>query len=195
MLRRQFLFTALAALPDTVETAAGHVRGARANGVTVFRGIPYASQRRFQAPEPVTPWTGVRDCTQTGPRCVQGPGNIFLSPTIGEYFRGSAGRAELAAQSDSEDCLVVNVLTPSTRGKRPVMVYIHGGGFSAGSSHLTLFADRFPPEQDVVLVGESPDQRLRVFAFGDGEYRAVGFVTGWSGCGRILARLGAMPEM
>ena len=163
MLRRQFLFTALAALPDTVETTAGRVRGARANGVTVFRGIPYASQRRFQAPGPATPWTGVRDCTQTGARCVQGPGNIFLSPTIGEYFRGSAGRAELAAQPDSEDCLVVNVLTPSTRGKRPVMVYIHGGGFSAGSSHLTLFADRFPAEQDVVLVGVN--HRINVFGY------------------------------
>ncbi len=168
MLRRQILSTpliplALAAAPETVETTAGRVRGATGAGVTVFRGIPYGSQKRFQPPGKAAPWAGVRDCTQTGPRCVQGPGNIFLSATIGEYFRGSRERAELAAQPDSEDCLVVNVLTPSTRGKRPVLVYIHGGGFTAGSSHLTVFADRFPREQDVVLVGIN--HRINVFGY------------------------------
>ncbi|MCX6608462.1 MAG: carboxylesterase family protein [Acidobacteria bacterium] len=165
MLRRHLLIsTALhAASPDTVETTAGRVRGHSANGVTVFRGIPYATSARFQPPAKPAPWTGIRDCTQTGPRCVQGPGNIFLSPTIGEYFRGSADRAELAPQPDSEACLVLNVLTPSPRGKRPVMVYIHGGGFVAGSAHLTLFADRFPLEQDVVLVGIN--HRINAFGY------------------------------
>ncbi len=165
MLRRHLLFsTALhAAIPDTVDTTAGKVRGRAADGVTVFRGIPYASSVRFLPPSKPAPWPGVRDCTQTGPRCVQGPGNIFLSPTIGEYFRGSADRAEFAPQPDSEACLVLNVLTPSPRGKRPVMVYVHGGGFVAGSAHLTLFANRFPLEQDVVLVGVN--HRINVFGY------------------------------
>jgi para-nitrobenzyl esterase len=162
MLRRNFLLS-LAARPDTAETTAGRVQGRTANGVTVFRGIPYAKQTRFVPPQPAEKWTGIKDCTTTGPRCVQGPGNIFLSPTIGEYFRGSKDRAELAAQPDSEDCLVLNVLTSATRGRRPVMVYIHGGGFSAGSSHLTVFADKFPREQDVVLVGVN--HRINVFGY------------------------------
>lgn len=132
----------------------------------VFRGIPYAGSAegsaRFLPPAKLAPWS-VRDCTTTGPRCIQGSGNIFLSPTIGEYFRGSRDRAELAPQPDSENCLVLNVLSPSTRGKRPVMVYIHGGGFTGGSAHLTLFADRFPREQDVVLVGIN--HRINAFGY------------------------------
>jgi para-nitrobenzyl esterase len=94
---------------------------------------------------------------------VQGSGNLFLHPVIGEYFRGSATRTELARQHDSENCLVLNVLTPGTQGKRPVLVYIHGGGYTGESSLLTLFADAFPREQDVVLVGIN--HRLNVFGY------------------------------
>ena len=165
MLRRQALLTpfAFATSNEIAETTAGRVRGMTGNSVTVFRAIPYAKQSRFLPPNKLDGWTGERDCTRTGLRCVQGPGNIFLSPTIGEYFRGSKDRAELAPQPESEDCLVLNVLTPSRRGTRPVMVYIHGGGFTGGSSHLTLFADRFPAEQDVVLVGVN--HRINVFGY------------------------------
>jgi para-nitrobenzyl esterase len=106
----------------------------------------------------------VRDCTVTGPRCVQGLGVIFLDPTIGEYFSGGRpDRAELSQQVDSENCLNLNVLTPGLTGKRPVMVYIHGGAFMGGSSALTLFSDRFVREQDVVLVGVN--HRLNVFGY------------------------------
>ena len=151
----------------TVETQYGTVRGASVQGVSIFRGIPYGGPTegglRFLPPSKPAKWTGVRDAVETGARCVQNPGNLFLNPTIGEYFRGSQNRKELAQQSDSENCLVLNVLTPGTRGKRPVMVYIHGGGFTGGSSILTLFADAFPREQDVVLVGVN--HRLNVFGY------------------------------
>lgn len=151
-----------------VETSGGRVRGYTVGGVQIFRGIPYAGPAegagRFLPPAPAPKWAGVFDATRTGPRCVQGPGNIFLSPVIGEYFAGGrADRVELAQQQDSENCLVLNVLTPSMRGKRPVMVYIHGGGFTGGSSALTLFADAFPRENGVVLVGVN--HRINVFGY------------------------------
>jgi para-nitrobenzyl esterase len=87
-----------------------------------------------------------------------------LSPLIGEYFAGGRpDRVELAKQDDSENCLVLNVLTPALHGKRHVMVYIHGGGFTGGSSALTLFGDGLVREQDVVLVGVN--HRLNVFGY------------------------------
>ncbi len=74
------------------ETVAGRVCGTRVNGVTIFRGIPYGGptegQARFMPPARSEVWAGVRDCTATGPRCVQAPGVLFLDPVIGEYFGG-----------------------------------------------------------------------------------------------------------
>jgi para-nitrobenzyl esterase len=150
------------------ETRYGKVRGARANGVTLFRGIPYAGPTegpgRFLPPGRAEAWAGVRDGTVTGPRCMQAPGVIFLDPLIGEYFSGARpDRAELAQQPESENCLNLNVLTPGLAGRRPVMVYLHGGGFAAGSSALTLFSERFVAENDVVLVGVN--HRLNVFGY------------------------------
>ena len=150
------------------ETACGRVRGGSVRGVQIFRGIPYGGPAegagRFMPPSKPAKWAGIRDATVTGPRCVQGTGNIFLDPTIGEYFGGGRpDRVELSRQVDSENCLVLNVLTPGLRGKRPVMVYIHGGGLTSGSSLLTLYGDGLPREQDVVLVGVN--HRLNVFGY------------------------------
>ncbi len=150
------------------ETANGKLRGARVEGVATFRGIPYGGPTegaaRFLPPARPEPWTGVRDCTVIGPRCVQGPGVLFLDPVIGEYFSGGRlDRTELAQQLESENCLNLNILTLGTTGKRPVLIYIHGGGFVVGSSVLTLFSDRFVAEQDVVLVGVN--HRLNVFGY------------------------------
>ncbi len=157
-----------ASSPVVAETSYGKVRGTTTGGVHIFRGIPYGGPTegaaRWLPPSKPAQWTGVRDGIANGPRCVQGPGNIFLSPTIGEYFGGGRpDRVELAQQTDSENCLVLNVLTNSLRGKRAVMVYIHGGGFTGGSSLLTVFADRHVREQDVVLVGIN--HRLNVFGY------------------------------
>ena len=79
------------------ETHCGKVRGASVKGVHIFRGIPYGGPTegagRFLPPANPAKWTGVRDATVTGSRCLQEPGNIFLSPVIGEYFAG--GRPDL----------------------------------------------------------------------------------------------------
>ena len=150
------------------ETEYGRVRGMSLRGVHMFRGIPYGGPTdgagRFLPPSRPMKWAGVRDCTGPSTRCVQGAGNIFMSPLIGEYFAGGRpDRAELSKQADSEDCLVLNVLTQGLSGKRPVMVYIHGGGFTNGSAALTLFGDGLVREQDVVLVGIN--HRLNVFGY------------------------------
>jgi len=158
-----------AAEPSPIaETVQGRVRGASVEGVHIYRGIPYAGptsgKARFLPPSRPAKQPGVRDATITGPRCVQSPGNIFLNPVIGEYFGGGRhDRIELARQVDSEDCLNVNILTPGLAGKRAVLVYIHGGGLTNGSSALTLYSDRFVREQDVVLVGVN--HRLNVFGY------------------------------
>jgi para-nitrobenzyl esterase len=151
-----------------VETTAGKVRGLRSLDVHSFRGIPYGGEvsgaKRFMAPEPAKPWTGVRDATQAGPKAVQPPGSVFENPDYGPYFRGGRKDAlQIVSQAMSEDCLNLNVLTGGFSGHRPVMVYMHGGGFSSGSAALTLLADRFVRENDVVLVGIN--HRLNVFGY------------------------------
>jgi para-nitrobenzyl esterase len=150
------------------QTSCGKVQGLVNQGVELYRGIPYGGpthgERRFLPPSKPLKWTGTFDATRNGPRCPQGPGNIFLNSTLGEYFGGGrADRVALAQQTDSEDCLALNVLTASRRGKKPVMVYIHGGGFTGGSGLLGVFSDRFVREEDVVLV--SLNHRLSVFGY------------------------------
>jgi para-nitrobenzyl esterase len=106
------------------------------------------------------------------PGCLQGPlairGVILytsreLCPYYGAYFRGSTDRLELAQETQSENCLALNVLTPGLKGKRPVMVYIHGGGFGNLSTLITQFADGLPRDEDVVLLGMN--HRLGVLGY------------------------------
>jgi para-nitrobenzyl esterase len=104
-----------------VETAHGKVRGMAQDGVSVFRGIPYAGRvsgdRRFRRPAPLEPWTGVRDALRLGPPSIQ-----------------SGRQATETEPAPAEDCLVLNVWTPAADGRRrPVMFYSHGGGYLTGS--------------------------------------------------------------
>ena len=157
-----------AEVPSPVaETEGGKVRGVAVQGVHIFRGIPYGSPTegaaRFLPPAKAAPWTGIREVVQPGPRCVQTGGQLFRSPVIGNYFTGGKPRPELDQEGTSENCLALNVLTPSLSGRRPVMVYLHGGGFTGGSSMLTLFGEGHVREQDVVLVGIN--HRLNLFGY------------------------------
>jgi para-nitrobenzyl esterase len=150
------------------QTMTGPVRGRTEKGVTGFRGIPYGGpvdgKRRFLPAGPVEPWKEVREATVTGPRAVQNFGDLFQT-RVGDYFAGGRiGELGLNDQRDSENCLLLNVLTPKVGpGKRPVMVYIHGGGFSEGSGVIAIGAYALPREQDVVLV--SINHRLNVFGY------------------------------
>jgi para-nitrobenzyl esterase len=147
-------------LPTTqpVETAAGRVRGVIRFGVNQFFGVPYAAStagaNRFMPPVKAAPWTGVRDCLMVGNRSPQdadGP--------ISEVF--ALDRQEPMG----EDCLNLNVFTPSTgSGNRPVMVWLHGGGFSSGSGNWLLYdGTNLARKEDVVVV--SVTHRLNLFGF------------------------------
>ncbi|MFC6881693.1 carboxylesterase/lipase family protein [Actinomadura yumaensis] len=101
------------------ETAAGRVRGAAAGPVTAFRGIPYARADRFAEPRPVRPWPGVRDAAAPGPAAPQPASR--LERVMGPFQMPQA-----------EQCLSLNVWAPPGQG-RPVLVFLHGGGFTSGS--------------------------------------------------------------
>ncbi|MGU3497862.1 carboxylesterase/lipase family protein [Mycobacterium sp. C31M] len=110
--------------PSVVQTVDGLVQGVATLDKRNFAGIPYAAPPvgplRWQPPQPVTPWTGVRDATKVGPRCIQDEGTDL----------------EMGRQTD-EDCLTLNVWTPPPSDeKRAVMVWIHGGAFINGNGGM-----------------------------------------------------------
>ena len=127
--------------PMVVRTAAGPVRGSGGEGFRVFQGIPYAAApvgpQRWQPPQTPVPWTAVRDATQPGLRCIQ---DIRADPDFG--------------RATGEDCLNLTVWTPdgaTPKSRRPVMVWIHGGGFLNGSSDI-YNSRRLASRGDIVVV-------------------------------------------
>jgi para-nitrobenzyl esterase len=136
-----------------VYTRLGAVAGTAGDGCQVFRGIPYAEPlqpaRRIAEPEPVAPWSSVRDATQWAPAAPQED-----IPLMGV---GTSG----------EDCLALNIWRPSEIGAPlPVMVWIHGGGFATGASHQVLYeASALARENRVIVV--SFNYRLGILGFGE----------------------------
>jgi para-nitrobenzyl esterase len=148
-----------------VETRYGKVGGYLDRGVMGFKGIPYgastAGAGRFKAPKPPQSWTGVRSSRHFGPESPQAYRAIWENDEEGFLFQWDYGR-------QSEDCLRLNIWTPSTEGKnRPVLVYLHGGGYSVGSSsELKMFDGvNLARHGDVVLV--TVNHRLNVVGYFD----------------------------
>jgi para-nitrobenzyl esterase len=138
-----------------VKTDLGRLRGAFANGVYSFKGIHYgastAGPMRFLPPSAPKPWTGVRDALEIGPPAPQLTEWPGVSPELQQFLGDMVGPGKMG-----EDCLVLNLWTPSLHSpdKRPVMVFLHGGGFVAGSSGIPLYdGTNLAAKHDVVVVG------------------------------------------
>ena len=145
-----------------VETAIGRIRGYVRNGIYAFKAIPYgadtAGANRFMPPQKPTPWTGIRACLYHGLVSPQGPRGGWKNNEESWLFSWDDG-------SPSEDCLNLNVWTPGLdNAKRPVMVWLHGGGFSAGSAtELPSYDGENLAHRGAVLV--SVTHRLNVFGY------------------------------
>lgn len=143
-------------------TESGKVAGYLDRGVYTFKGIPYAKAERFMPPQSPDKWDGVRSCRAYGPTCPQGK-------RTGWYHDESAFAFDWDDGFPDEDCLRVNVWTPGLDDgkKRPVMVWLHGGGYSAGSGQELPSYDghNLAANGDVVVV--TLNHRLNVLGFLD----------------------------
>jgi para-nitrobenzyl esterase len=144
-----------APLAPRVQLASGVLKGTlAARGIREFKGVPYAAppvgQLRWQPPQPMPTWAGVRAAQAFGPRAMQ-------LPLYGDMNFRSAGM--------SEDCLYLNVWTPaqSTQERRPVLVYFYGGGFNAGDGSEPRYDGESMARQGLVVV--TVNYRLGVFGF------------------------------
>ncbi len=136
--------TASNLLSDPIKLDSGYVAGTVVGDpgkeVHVYRSIPYAAppvgDLRWKPPQPVEPWTGIKEVTTYGNMCPQNTAS-WVSGTVGE------------------DCLTLNVFTPAktTDEKLPVMVWLHGGGFAVGSANQLPYTWPSLPEHGVVMVG------------------------------------------
>jgi cholinesterase len=128
--------------------------------VNKYLGIPYAEEpERFRLPNPVGPWTEFFDASDFGPACYQ-----QISNSTAIYYEGAG--VGVVPNGESEDCLNLNVYTPATAsaGSKPVIFWIHGGGWSNGANSLPIYdGSSFAANQDIVLV--SINYRTNVFGF------------------------------
>lgn len=145
---------------NIVETSAGKVKGFTKGGIHVFKGIPYAANTRFAPPTKPAAWTGVRSSLAFGPVSPQAARTGWSSDENAFMFEWDDGQP-------GEDCLRVNLWTPGLNDnrKRPVMVWLHGGGHSAGSGQelKSYDGEALSKRGDVVVV--TLNHRLNVFGY------------------------------
>lgn len=175
----------------TAKVTGGEVEGVVADGLSVFKGIPFAAppvgELRWKAPAPVAPWTGVKKTDAFADACMQPPNSQGNTAPV------------------SEDCLYLNVWTPAKKGgdKLPVIVWIHGGGFSGGSTSIPMYDGTGLAKKGVVLV--SVAYRVGPFGFlahpelsresgrGSGNYGLEDMIAGLRWVKENIARFGGDP--
>jgi para-nitrobenzyl esterase len=142
-----------------VDTNAGKLRGIALEKVSAFKGVPYgastAGSGRFMPPQKPQPWTGVQDALELGTRSPQNPSGLI--PEVDAVDR---------KEPMSEDCLHLNVWTPGTGvgHKRPVMFWLHGGGFTSGSGGFAIYdGTSLAAKHDMVVV--TVNHRLTAFGY------------------------------
>lgn len=142
----------------TATTNAGKVAGFKEGNINVFKGIPFAAppigDLRWKAPQPIKPWSGVKDCIQFAASPVQGEPIPFMCWS--EEFL-------IPKKPIDEDCLYLNVWAKNTVAKKPVLVYIYGGGFRSGGAGCAIYDGKEIAEKEVVFV--SINYRVGVFGF------------------------------
>ena len=151
---------------NVVETNSGKIRGFTREGVHIFRGVAYGAstggKNRFMPPQKPAPWAGVRSALYFGEVAPFPPRSGWLEDENAFMFQWNDGQP-------GEDCLRVNLWTPAINDnrKRPVMVWLHGGGFSAGSGQelLSYDGENLARRGDVVVV--TLNHRLNTFGFLD----------------------------
>ncbi len=147
---------------DIVNTNAGSVSGTtNSNGdIHIFRGIPFAAppvgNLRWKAPQPVLPWSGIRKCNAFGPSPMQGT-PVPFSMWSEEFL--------IPKTPISEDCLYLNVWSgaKSSNEKRPVIVWIYGGGFGSGGAGVPIYDGEAMAKKGIVFV--SINYRVGIFGF------------------------------
>jgi para-nitrobenzyl esterase len=153
-------------LPKQVQLDSGLIKGVsgRDSSIMVFKGIPYAAppvgDLRWKPPQPAAKWSGIRDCNQFGPSAIQSaqaPFSCWTTEFIIDTTKGD--------KTYSEDCLSLNVWTDakSTDSKRPVLVFIHGGGFTSGGSSCEVYDGEGLAKKGIVFV--SINYRVGVLGF------------------------------
>ncbi len=162
-----------------VETRFGPVKGGESDGIRIFKGIPYArppvGDLRFAPPQSPLPWTEPRDCTRFGDIAVQNRGAGSLTPS---------------SLAMSEDCLSVNIWTPTKPGdgqKLPVYVFIHGGAYATGSGSIPIYDGASFAKQGIVAV--TINYRLNALGFfaSDETYRQYGTTGNWGHLDQVKA--------
>ena len=144
------------------QTESGKVGGFLQDGIYIYKGIPYAKAERFMPPQPADKWEGVRSSRMFGPTCPQAVRMGWGADEHAFAFHWDDGYP-------GEDCLRVNIWTPGLNDgkKRPVMVWLHGGGYAAGSGQELPSYDGFnlAKKGDAVVV--TLNHRLNVLGFLD----------------------------
>ena len=182
----------LSAQIDTVKVTGGTVQGMVTGDITVFKGIPFAAppvgNLRWQAPAPVPAWTGTRQANAFADACMQPPNSQGNTAPV------------------NEDCLYLNVWTPakSVDSMIPVLVWIHGGGFSGGSTSIPMYDGMGFAEKGVVFV--SLAYRVGPFGFlahpelseesghGSGAFGILDLVKGLEWVNQNIAAFGGDPD-